>query len=187
MNFTDFDQLVDATIRRFLNSNEIRAYGAYFVSNETFDPVMDDKVIRQWNYQVCSQLGWFQTPSNKSPYAMRSSRLTLDFYREFCKNAFGVALWPDTERFNNDFGGVDLRTTNLILTIGCEDPWQRAAKNTTSGSMTVIYVDCDDCGHCIDLYNDNSTNPEAQKQAHAQIHGLLLDYLGQSKSESIIY
>ena len=187
-NFTDFDQLVNATIQHFLEINEIRDYGAsYFVSNDTFDPEMDDRIQRQWIYQTCSQLGWFITPSNKSEYTMRSSRITLDYYKEFCRNAFCADLWPDTERFNNDFGGVDLRTTNLILTSGCEDPWQWAAKNTTTGSMTHIYVNCDDCAHCIDLYNDNSTNPEGQKQAHAQIYGLLLDYLGQSKPESIIY
>jgi len=187
-NFTDFDQLVNASIPYLLANNAIRAYGAYFVRNDTFDPAMDDMLLRQWNYQVCSQLGWFQTYSNKTKYAMRSSRINLDFFKQFCKNVFDVALWPDTDRFNNDFGGVDLRTTNLILTTGAEDPWKTAAKNTTTGSMTAIFIDCPDCGHCIDLYQDNSTVPDGLKQAHAQIHDLLLNYLGQSsKSESIIY
>ena len=118
---------------------------------------------------------------------MRSSRINLDFYKQFCKNAYGVALWPDTDRFNNDFGGVDLRTTNTILSNGAEDPWQWATKNTTTGSMTSVYVNCNDCGHCVDFHGDNSSVPQELQQAHAQIQTLLLEYLGRSKSESIVF
>ncbi len=186
LHYPTFDETVNATIQLFLASNEVRTYGSYFTSNDTFDAEMEDKIGRQWNYQVCSQLGWFQTPSPKNQYAMRSSRLNLDFYKQFCKNAYGLALWPDVDRFNNDFGGVDLRTTNTILSNGGEDPWQWATKNTTTGSMTSVYVNCNDCGHCVDFHGDNSTVPQELQQAHAQIQTLLLEYLGR-KSESIIF
>ena len=185
-NFTSFDDLVNASIPYFLANNGIRGYGTYFISNDTFDADMEDKIGRQWTYQVCSQLGWFQTYSNKTQYSMRSPRINLDFYRQFCKNAYGIALWPNTDRFNNDFGGVDLRTTNAILSNGGEDPWQWATKTTTTGSMTSLVIDCDDCGHCVDFHGANSTDPQALQQAHAQIQTLLLGYLGRSQTESII-
>jgi len=182
-NFTDFDQLVNSTIQYFLSFNNVRAYGTYFIRNDTFDPEMIDQTQRLWNYQACSQLGWFQTASNKIPYLLTSFRINLDFFKTFCRNIFGVDVWPDAERFNIDFGGVDLRTTNLILTNGVEDPCQWGSKNTTTGSMTSIYVNCDTCAHCVDLYGDNSTVP--RQKAHNQIQNLLLDYLGRSPSEFI--
>ncbi len=184
-NFTDFDSLVKAAIPYLAASNDVRGYGTYFISNDTFDADMEDKIIRQWTYQVCAQLGWFQTYSNKTPYMMRSKRINLDFFRTYCKNAYGVALWPNTDRFNNDFGGADLRTTNVILSNGGEDPWRWATKYTTTGSMTSIIIDCVGCGHCVDFHGANSTDPQELQQAHAQIQGLLLGYLGRSQTESI--
>jgi len=184
-NFTSFDDLVNATIPYISSINQVRPYGVYFVSNDTFDPEMEDTIQRQWTYQSCSQLGYFQTYSNKTKYAMRSSRINLGFFKNFCKGVFGIDLWPDTDRFNNDFGGLDLRTTNLILPNGADDPWKSSGVNTTTGSMTAIFINCT-CGDSIDLYGDNATIPQALKKAHAQIQTLLLEYLGRSESESII-
>jgi len=184
--FTDFDVLVNATIQNFVETNDVRTYGTYFIRNETFDSDLLDKTNRQWNYQICSQLGWFQTYSNKTEYAMRSPRVNIEFYKQYCKDAFGLDIWPDIQKFNNDFGGVDLRTTNAILSNGAEDPWQWATKNTTTGSMTSIYINCNGCGHCVDFHGDNSTDPQPLKQAHAQIQGLLLNYLGKSSKTEFL-
>ena len=184
-NQASFEDLVNATIELFINSNGVEMYGSYFVSNSTFDADMEDKIGRQWNYQVCSQLGWLQTPSNKSVYAMRSQRINLAFYKDFCKNAYGKALWPPVDKFNNDFGGVDFRATNVVNTNGCEDPWQWAAKNTTTGSINSIYIDCNGCGHCVDFHGAKSDDPATLQQAHTQIQKLILSYFGKSSQESI--
>jgi len=187
-NYTDFDQLVNATIDHFLEINgDVRLYGAYFVSNDTFDAEMEDHIGRQWNYQVCSQLGWFQTYSNKTGHKIRSPRVNAESFRTFCKEAYGLDLWPDVKKFNNDFGGSDLRTTNLIVSNGSEDPWQWATKNSTTGSMTSVYVNCDSCAHCVDLHGETATSPQALIQAHAQIQSLLLSYLGKSKHEFLAF
>ena len=49
---------------------------------------------------------------------MRSSRLTLDFYRDWCARIFGEGSWPSVDRTNNEFGGLSLEATNLILSNG---------------------------------------------------------------------
>jgi len=187
-NYTDIDQLVTKTIRYFIETNgNVRPYGAYFVRNDTLYADMNDQIRRQWNYQACSQLGWFQTASNKTAHKIRSSRVNLDFFKTFCKNAFGTDLWPDVDRFNHDFGGADLKTTNIILSNGSEDPWQWATKNSTTGSLTSVYVGCDTCGHCIDLRVDDSSNPEALVQAHTQIENLLIGFIGKSRREFLSF
>ena len=185
-NTTDFDWLSNATINYFVANNDVRPYGSYFVSNQTFDPSMQDVIGRSWNYQVCSQLGWFQTPAIDTRYIMRSTRLTLDFFLQFCKNVYGITSLPNTEAFDLEFGGVNLQATNMVMTNGCEDPWQWATKNTTTGSMTAIYVDCDDCGHCVDFHGDTSSTPDTLKQAQAKIESLVKGYLSISKFDDII-
>jgi hypothetical protein len=179
-NYTNFDALVNATIQYCLDVNDMRMYGSYFVSNSTFDADMEDKIGRQWNYQICSQLGWFQTAATNQLQALRSQRINIEFYKGFCKNSFGKALWPDVDVFNNDFGGVGLVTTNVTIVNGCEDPWQWAAKNTTTGSMTSVFINCNGCAHCVDFHGPKTDDPETLKQAHDQIQGLVLGYLGKS-------
>lgn len=49
---------------------------------------------------------------------MRSKLLTLDFYRKWCEDIFGTALWPDVQRTNTEFGGLRLNADNLIMTNG---------------------------------------------------------------------
>jgi len=186
-SYTNFDDLVEATIKYCLDVNEMRMYGSYFVNNSTFDAEMEDQILRQWNYQICSQLGWFQTAANNPAHALRPQRINIEFYKEFCKNSFGKALWPNIDKFNLDFGGVDLIATNVANTNGCEDPWQWAAKNTTTGSMTSIYINCDGCAHCVDFHGAKSDNPVALQQAHTQIQNLILGYFGKSPRAKIFF
>lgn len=59
---------------------------------------------------------------------MRSKRLTMDYWRNWCSSTFGEELFPDTSKTNKKYGGVDLKATNLIITNGGEDPWKWASK-----------------------------------------------------------
>jgi len=185
-NYTNFDALVNATIKFCTDVNSVDMYGSYFVSNSTFDADMEDKIGRQWNYQICSQLGWFQTAATNPAYALRSSKVDIEFYKEFCKNSFGKALWPNVDQFNNDFGGANFIATNVVNTNGCEDPWQWATRNTTSGSITSLYINCNGCAHCVDFHGAKSDDPVALQQAHSKIQSLVLGFFGKSSSENII-
>lgn len=49
---------------------------------------------------------------------MRSKLLTIDFYRKWCEDIYGVGTWPNVARTNNEFGGLHLQATNLIMTNG---------------------------------------------------------------------
>ena len=41
---------------------------------------------RQWNYQVCTEYGWFQTPSQIHP--MRSELINTQYWINFCSRVF---------------------------------------------------------------------------------------------------
>jgi len=51
---------------------------------------------------------------------MRSKQIDINFYRQFCLESFGVPLWPDTDRKNNEYGGYDLKAFNLLMSNGDE-------------------------------------------------------------------
>ena len=69
-------------------------------------------------FQCCTEYGWWQTASDRHP--LRSSRINIDFYRQFCKDSFGEALWPDTERKNIEYGGLDIDAYDLLMANGDE-------------------------------------------------------------------
>lgn len=59
-----------------------REYSSYHLQDPAFYNT-DGQVSRAWNYQVCSEFGWFQTFSPN--HAMRSKKVNLDFFRKFCQ------------------------------------------------------------------------------------------------------
>ena len=171
MNLTtvsDFETLVDHTIDYINSVGEPRAYSSYFLKNETFDPLTMD-LGRQWNYQVCTQFGWLQTPAKDLQYAMRSTKINLDFYKKFCQETFGIPLWPNVDRVNTRFGGLNLKASNLIMTNGGEDPWQWASLLTNKGDIVSIYIDCDDCAHCVELYTPTPSDPPKLQSARTTV------------------
>ena len=176
-NYTDYQTLVSQTIKYITQKGDPRSYGSYFLKNATFDTNTKD-LGRQWNYQVCSQFGWLQTPSSTPQNVMRSQKVNLQFYRKFCQDVFGIPLWPDADAINLELGGLDLQATNLIMANGGEDPWQWASKTTSSGDIDSIYIDCDDCGHCVDLIIPSGDEPQQLKDARAEIAAKLNEFLG---------
>jgi DNA-directed RNA polymerase subunit RPC12/RpoP len=50
------------------------------------------------------------------------------------------------------YGGKQLKSTNVAFTNAKEDPWQHASITASlDPNLETLYIDCPDCGHCIDL------------------------------------
>ena len=90
-------------------------YGAYYLSQPQLE--LDRRGGgRPWYYQSCTEFSYFQTFSEKHP--MRSKMLTIDFYRKWCEDIYGMGTWPNVKDTNNEFGGLHMRATNLLITNG---------------------------------------------------------------------
>lgn len=141
------------------------SYGSYFIKNAS---VNINKGDRQWTFQTCAQVGFFQvkTPGDEG---MRSQDVNLQFYRKWCEDGFGRKLWPDVNRTNLNLGGWDLQTTNIIFTNGGEDPWQWAGIREDKNDMRAILIDCDNCAHCVELYTEKEGDSEVLKNARKEI------------------
>ena len=110
-------QQMDAIRNYSLVNAPPQSYGAYYIRNETVDINND---MRQWTYQTCAQVGWFQTFYPNETLSMRSTKVTLDFYRQWCRESFGKDLWPNVENTNLELGGKHLEAFNIIFTNGGE-------------------------------------------------------------------
>jgi len=60
--------------------------------------------------------------------------------------------------------------TNTYFTNGVEDPWQWATiRDVNNSSQFARTSDCDDCGHCVEMYTPTASDPEAVKQTRDMI------------------
>ncbi len=115
------------------------------------------------------QVGWLQTPAINSQYAMRSQKVNLPFYKKLCQDTFGTSLWPLVDRVNLNLGGLDIQTSNLIMTNGSEDPWQEASLLEDKGDIQSVYIECDDCAHCVELYTPRDTDSIQLRNARDKV------------------
>lgn len=105
---------------------------------------------RQWAWQTCSELAYFQNWHNNN--SIRSRFVDMDYQLRHCKKVFGVDMIPDTVGTNIYYGATNVAETNVFFANGSQDPWKRASVLNTSFPATVTRsTTCYNCGHCVDL------------------------------------
>lgn len=131
-----------------------------------------DKNMRQWNWQVCTQMGFLFTPSHNSPLTVK--RLDLNYWLNYCERAFGMKMDPANgiREMNTLFGSTQMRGSNIFFTNGVEDGWQWAAMRKLEfkgTNMEAHVVDCEDCAHCVDLYTEKDSDAPDLKKTRKRI------------------
>jgi len=89
-----------------------------------------DANYRQWTYQYCSSLAYFNTPGREVP--LRFKEMNLTYWARYCQKSFETAIYPDTFHTNTLYGDVNIvkHASKIIFTNGGEDPWQWAGIRT---------------------------------------------------------
>jgi len=148
------------------------------LSDDTIDPYNS---MRQWNYQVCTEFGWFQTPSQEEGHSMRSYMIEYDYWLDYCQAMFPglVVKEPETWKTTVDLAGLNIKGSNTFHTNGGEDPWQWATLRTSDPSLNIVArtSDCTDCGHCADLYTPKDSDPAELKETREMIDSWINDLL----------
>uniref|UniRef100_A0A7S3GB52 Uncharacterized protein n=2 Tax=Palpitomonas bilix TaxID=652834 RepID=A0A7S3GB52_9EUKA len=128
----------------------------------------DRTMARSWRWQKCSQLAYLQAAPFVKP--LRSRIVDLPAQIRQCEEAFAPGVFPDTALFNLRYGGAHPRTTNVVYVDASDDPWQQASVKEAQGkNEPFLYIECDDCGHCIDLDRSGAAVPEPVQKAQSQI------------------
>lgn len=139
-----------------------------------------DSSTRQWNWQVCTQMGFLFIPSKNSP--LTSKRLDINYWVDYCNRAFDMKMDPKKgiDEFNMLFGGTEMRGSNIFFTNGVEDAWQWAGMREITHnytSMEAHVVDCVNCAHCVDLYTEKDSDAQDLKDTRKRIREHVSNWL----------
>lgn len=96
---------------------------------------------------------------------MRSPIVDEEYFSQYCSDMFGgldMTNFPKARQTTIDQGGFDTAGTNIFFANGGEDPWQWATQRENRPWLNQISMisDCNDCGHCAELYTPKADDPE---------------------------
>ncbi|KAK8843963.1 hypothetical protein IAR55_006755 [Kwoniella newhampshirensis] len=149
---------------------------------------------RLWQFQVCTQWGYFQTATTDGP-SILSKRLTLERDSKICRQAyppgkyFSVPAIPDVEEINRR-GDYAIEADRLAFIDGDRDPWRSMTPNSDlaearkSSVNKPVHIIFDGVHH----YDENGlTNHEEEPARIRDVHELeklfVQEWVAQFKEE----
>lgn len=130
---------------------------------------------RQWYWQKCTQLAWFQTPSE---YRMRSSHLDLAFWNWFCNLIFDYPGGMNPPDIHVTESKVNWAGSKILFTQGEEDPWKWSGVMEQENELRpYILIDCDNCAHTQDIKTPTDQDPIELTDARERIKEILREFL----------
>lgn len=136
-------------------------------------------IIRQWEYQTCTQFGFYQTTSSDGqPFG---NVIPIEYFFRSCQDIFNLdsrVLSDGVDRTNIVYGGKNVFATNVVNVHGANDPWHRAG--IVSGdihdlSPTIVI---EGASHCQDLSSaDIDSDTPQLYQAKIRIKQIIAEWL----------
>lgn len=130
---------------------------------------------RQWLYQMCNEMGFFQT-TTASPDIF-GSQIPIDFYTDQCEQVFGNAFNSSytgkrVVSINDKYGGLKPMILNSMSIQGSGDPWHTVGiTHSIPNSVQSIYIP--GTAHCADLYSSSPGDSQALTSARLTILNFL--------------
>ncbi|KAL9612395.1 MAG: hypothetical protein Q9167_002989 [Letrouitia subvulpina] len=131
LNFINF------VVTRLVESCDETLDQCYSAHNKTAYELdgLDRVDYRSWQYQYCTEYGYFQTgsgvPADQLPLISRL--LTLEYNSIVCHDAFNITTPPDVDRVNK-YGGFNISYPRLAFVDGEIDPWRGASPHSPLAS-----------------------------------------------------
>lgn len=115
---------------------------------------------------------------------MRSERVDLEYHVAQCDAVFGKGATDAataTAAINAKFGGAAPTGESIFFSNGSDDPWQQASiarlDDPDSASEPAVLAVCDTCGHCGDLHEPGSDDPDNLTAQRAAISAAVSAWL----------
>ncbi|EAX92402.1 Clan SC, family S28, unassigned serine peptidase [Trichomonas vaginalis G3] len=158
-------------------SNSIVGKDNFFNNNIEFlkntSIYSDSKSSRSWMYMTCNELGWFSSASG----LLRSELLTIETSLDSCKELFGFTQFPDTEKFNEKYGGYNPNVTKVVYTNSHYDPWSELTMKRNDTEKSIISFNIKDGFHCDDLHDPSDGDSEYLKSVREETIKQLLAWM----------
>ncbi|CAL2039664.1 unnamed protein product [Caenorhabditis brenneri] len=101
---------------------------------------------RMWQYQMCTEFGWFYT-TNSNEQTLFGAVVPTSLFLNLCFDLFPGAQLTSTsirdivDDYNRLYGAADdYSGTNVVFTNGWYDPWSRLGKESTADFSVVAYI-----------------------------------------------
>ena len=170
---------------KFSNQREPMWYNQYYAGALQSTKVNIKTSDRQWMYQMCTQLGLYQTPNKVFP--LRSQLLKRSYWPAYCKRVFGKDLPRSTAHHTvRKYKGVNNNGKNIYFSNASEDPWQTASilkyqNSAQRKNIKLGYMKCDDCGHCADFHTPADEQAESLTRVQKDISDTILRWLSEAR------
>ncbi|XP_051534522.1 thymus-specific serine protease [Myxocyprinus asiaticus] len=126
---------------------------------------------RQWQYQTCTEFGFYETCEDES--CLFSHLITLQSQAELCSRLFNISQssLPFSVDFTNQYyGGNRPQTQRVLYVNGNIDPWAELSvvwNDTVVDNERVILID--GTAHCADMNSDKAWDRPALRHARKEI------------------
>ncbi|KAM4694363.1 putative serine protease K12H4.7 [Discoglossus pictus] len=146
--------------------------------NTSWEASLSNDGDRQWVYQLCTELGFFQsTDSTHQPF----SGFPLSFWVQQCIDTFGpefnMSMITNAVQATNEFyGGFNIKGSRIIFPNGLLDPWHSMGILTNSSS-DLIAIQIPGASHCADMYPARPEEPDILPSVRESIFKILTKWL----------
>ena len=120
---------------------------------------------------------------------MRSPYLEMDFWPDMCERVFGIDMTglPQAQQTTTSESGFNGMGTNTFFTNGIEDPWQWATiRQTNEPTQHARTSDCNDCGHCVEMYTPTDSDPAEVNSTRDEIREWIASIFGAEKVQRFL-
>mmetsp|Transcript_10417 Transcript_10417/g.10269 ORF Transcript_10417/g.10269 Transcript_10417/m.10269 type:complete len:114 (-) Transcript_10417:26-367(-) len=102
---------------------------------------------------------------------MRSEHLARAYWDQRCNEIFGKEIIAQARETNVEFGALKVKGTNTFYTNGGEDPWIWAGVFDDNDALNqkARLLQCENCGHCVELYNEEESDSEELRAVRKEI------------------
>ena len=111
----------------------LKAIHANLINFQDTNPDRSHEDEQAWQWQVCTEHGFFQTASPGSRYNLLSSFLNIDeMWANDCALNFPGLSFPPNSSVLLKYGGWRMNPSNVMFTNGLRDPWHNAGLQSPS-------------------------------------------------------
>ncbi|EGC40102.1 hypothetical protein DICPUDRAFT_147119 [Dictyostelium purpureum] len=131
----------------------LSSYEKSVIYQQNIDPANVNASSRSWNWQCCTEYGYYQT--GESPSQPFSSTITLDYFINMCTDVFGpegFVYKPQVDYIITDYGSTNIQSSNIVMASGTIDPWSFLGVHQTPLKSSVQPILIQGGAHCSELY-----------------------------------
>lgn len=132
---------------------------------------------RQWLYQMCYQLGFFQTTTSKHCLFGNENDIPVEFYVNQCEHVFGRQFNAESIgirliQTNLDYRGLRPRAKHVLSVQGSADPWRSVGViHSIPDSVQALRIH--GTAHCANVYPASARDSKYLTEARKRVRQFL--------------